>query len=56
MVASPYHASANGSDAALFNLVDRLTAQLAVAQGAQSGERLAQLAAETTTSLEALKA
>ena len=36
--------------------MDRLTAQLAVAQGAQSGERLAQLAAVTTTSLEALKA
>ena len=49
-------ASAEGSDTALFSLVDRLTAQLAVAQGAQSGERLAQLAAVTTTSLEALKA
>ena len=49
-------ASANGGDGTLFNLVDRLTAQLAVAQGAQSGERLAQLAAVTTTSLEALKA
>lgn len=49
-------ASAEGSEAALFDLVDRVTAQLAVAQGAPSGERLAQLAATTTTSLEALKA
>jgi DNA-binding SARP family transcriptional activator/tetratricopeptide (TPR) repeat protein len=49
-------ASASGSDTALFSLVDRLTAQLAVAQGAQSGERLAELAAVTTTSLDALKA
>jgi tetratricopeptide (TPR) repeat protein len=49
-------ASADGSDTALFSLVDRLTAQLAVAQGAQSGERLAELAAVTTTSLDALKA
>ena len=49
-------ASASGSDTALFSLVDRLTAQLAVAQGAQSGERLAELGAVTTTSLDALKA
>jgi DNA-binding SARP family transcriptional activator/TolB-like protein len=49
-------ASADGSDTALFGLVDRLTAQLAVAQGAESGERLAQIAAVTTTSLDALKA
>ena len=49
-------ASAVGSDSALFSLVDRITAQLAVAQGAQSGERLAELAAVTTTSLDALKA
>jgi DNA-binding SARP family transcriptional activator/tetratricopeptide (TPR) repeat protein len=49
-------ASAIGSDTALFGLVDRITAQLAVAQGAQSGERLAELAAVTTTSLDALKA
>ncbi|MEO8336406.1 MAG: BTAD domain-containing putative transcriptional regulator [bacterium] len=49
-------ASAVGSDTALFGLVDRITAQLAVAQGAQSGERLAQLGAVTTTSLDALKA
>jgi DNA-binding SARP family transcriptional activator/tetratricopeptide (TPR) repeat protein len=49
-------ASAIGSDTTLFGLVDRITAQLAVAQGAQSGERLAELAAVTTTSLDALKA
>ena len=49
-------ARANGSDAGLFGLVDRVTAQLAVAQGAQSSERLAQLAAVTTNSLDALKA
>ena len=49
-------ASAMGSDTALFGLIDRITAQLAVAQGAQSGERLAELAAVTTTSLDALKA
>ncbi len=49
-------ASAIGSDTALFGLIDRITAQLAVAQGAQSGERLAELAAVTTTSLDALKA
>ena len=48
--------SAAGSEAALFSLVDRLTAQLAVAQGAGSGERLTQLAAVTTSSLDALKA
>ncbi|MEP6730291.1 MAG: BTAD domain-containing putative transcriptional regulator [bacterium] len=49
-------ASAVGSDMELFTLIDRLTAQLAVAQGAQAGERLSELAAVTTTSLDALKA
>ncbi|MCY7380643.1 MAG: hypothetical protein LH467_15050 [Gemmatimonadaceae bacterium] len=48
--------NAEGSEAALFDVVDRLTAQLAVAQGAGPHERLAQLAAVTTSSLEALKA
>ena len=54
--ASLARARAHGSDAGLFGLVDRVTAQLAVAQGAQSSERLAQLAAVTTNSLDALKA
>ena len=49
-------ASAGGSEAALFSIVDKVTAQLAVAQGAQPGERFALLAAVTTTSLDALKA
>ncbi|MDB4882858.1 MAG: hypothetical protein JWL95_1624, partial [Gemmatimonadetes bacterium] len=49
-------ASASGSSDGLFDIVDRLTAQLAVARGSPSGERLAQLAAVTTPSLEALKA
>lgn len=48
--------SAAGSEAELFGLVDRLTAQLAVAQGASSRERLTQIAAATTSSLDALKA
>ncbi|HYD52261.1 MAG TPA: hypothetical protein VEA99_06530, partial [Gemmatimonadaceae bacterium] len=49
-------ASAFGGEDALFGIIDRVTAQLAVAQGAASGERLAQLAAVTTSSLDALKA
>lgn len=49
-------ASAEGAEASLFDVVDRLTAQLAVNQGTASGERLTQLAAVTTSSLEALKA
>lgn len=49
-------ASATGDEPRLFALVDRLTAQLAVAQGANADERLTQLAAVTTTSVDALKA
>jgi hypothetical protein len=49
-------ASAAGASDGLFDIVDRVTAQLAVAQGAPAGERLAQLAAVTTPSLVALKA
>lgn len=49
-------ANAAGSEAALFGLVDDLTAQLAVSQGAGSSDRFTQLAAVTTSSLEALKA
>lgn len=49
-------ASASGISDGLFDIVDRVTAQLAVARGSPSGERLAQLAAVTTPSLEALKA
>ncbi|HEV7994020.1 MAG TPA: BTAD domain-containing putative transcriptional regulator [Gemmatimonadaceae bacterium] len=49
-------ASASGLSDGLFDIVDRVTAQLAVAHGATSGERLAQLAAVTTPSLDALKA
>jgi DNA-binding SARP family transcriptional activator/TolB-like protein/tetratricopeptide (TPR) repeat protein len=49
-------ASASGSSDGLFDVVDRVTAQLAVARGSPAGERLAQLAAVTTSSLEALKA
>ena len=48
--------SAAGSEAELFGMVDRLTARLAVAQGVGSTERLTQLAAVTTSSLDALKA
>lgn len=54
--ASKAQARASGEEGALFAIVDRVTAQLAVAQGAPAGERLAALAAVTTTSLEALKA
>lgn len=49
-------ASAAGSEIALFRLVDDLTAQLAVSQGAGSSDRLTRLAAATTSSLDALKA
>ncbi|MEO6525909.1 MAG: BTAD domain-containing putative transcriptional regulator [Gemmatimonadaceae bacterium] len=49
-------ASASGSSDGLFDIVDRVTAQLAVARGSPGGERLAHLAAVTTPSLEALKA
>lgn len=50
------HVSANGNEATLFELVDDLTRQLAVAQGAAANERLTRLAAVTTKSLDALKA
>lgn len=49
-------ASAEGVSEALFDVVDRVTAQIAVAHGTPSGARLARLAAVTTPSLEALKA
>lgn len=49
-------ASAEGDEAGLFDIVDRLTAQLAVTQSTASDERLTQLAAVTTSSLPALKA
>jgi DNA-binding SARP family transcriptional activator/TolB-like protein len=49
-------ASASGSSDGLFDIVDRVTAQLAVMRGSPSGERLARLAAVTTPSLDALKA
>jgi TolB-like protein len=54
--ASIARASASGGADALFDIVDRVTAQLAVAHGARAGERLTQLAGVTTTSLPALKA
>ncbi|MEO8561598.1 MAG: BTAD domain-containing putative transcriptional regulator [bacterium] len=56
VVAPVVRASASGLSDGLFDIVDRVTAQLAVAHGAPSGERLARLAAVTTPSLEALKA
>ncbi|MDQ6829969.1 MAG: hypothetical protein M3081_14005, partial [Gemmatimonadota bacterium] len=49
-------AEVEGSADDLFGLVDRLTAQLAVSQGASPRDRFTQLAALTTTSLDALKA
>ena len=49
-------ASAAGTGDGLFDIVDRVTAQIAVAHGSPSGARLARLAAITTPSLEALKA
>jgi TolB-like protein len=49
-------ASAAGSEGNLFDVVDRLSAQLAVTQGSAPDQRITQLAAVTTTSLEALKA
>ena len=49
-------ATATGVSDGLFDIVDRVTAQIAVAHGTPSGARLAQLAAVTTPSLEALKA
>jgi DNA-binding SARP family transcriptional activator/tetratricopeptide (TPR) repeat protein len=50
------HVSAVGAERELFTIIDRVTAQLAVAQGARPGERFAEIAAVTTSSLEALKA
>ncbi len=56
-VAAPIaRAQAAGRAEDLFGLVDRLTAQLAVSQGASPRDRFTQLAALTTTSLDALKA
>jgi eukaryotic-like serine/threonine-protein kinase len=49
-------ASAEGDSTALFDLVDRLSAQLLVSGDRSQGARLAQTAAGTTTSLPALKA
>jgi serine/threonine-protein kinase len=49
-------ASADGDSAALFDLVDRLSAQLLVSSDRSQGARLAQTAAVTTRSLPALKA
>ena len=49
-------ASAEGDSTALFDLVDRLSAQLLVSADRGQGARLAQTAAVTTTSLPALKA
>jgi eukaryotic-like serine/threonine-protein kinase len=49
-------ASAEGDSTALFDLVDRLSAQLLVSGDRGQGARLAQTAAGTTSSLPALKA
>jgi hypothetical protein len=49
-------ASAEGDSTALFDLVDRLSAQLLVSSDRSQGARLAQTAAVTTRSLPALKA
>jgi hypothetical protein len=49
-------ASAEGDSTALFDLVDRLSAQLLVSGDRSQGARLAQTAAVTTRSLPALKA
>jgi eukaryotic-like serine/threonine-protein kinase len=49
-------ASAEGDSTALFDLVDRLSAQLLVSSDRSQGARLAQTAAVTTSSLPALKA
>jgi eukaryotic-like serine/threonine-protein kinase len=49
-------ASAEGDSTALFDLVDRLSAQLLVSGDRSQGARLAQTAAVTTKSLPALKA
>ncbi len=46
---------AEGRQDELFGVVDRLSAQLAVAQGASARDRFTQLAAVTTSSLDALK-
>ena len=48
-------ATVEGDSAALFELVDRLTAQLLVGRGQGQGARLARTAALTSTSLPALK-
>jgi tetratricopeptide (TPR) repeat protein len=48
-------AAVEGDSAALFELVDRLTAQLLVSRGEGQGARLARTAALTTRSLPALK-
>jgi serine/threonine-protein kinase len=49
-------ASASGVPDGLFDVVDRVTAQLAVAHGTPATQRLARLAAVTTPSIDALKA